>query len=109
MPSAALNSMSEYFSASALAELLTAASQPWSAAGPEKPMVTVSPGASLSLAAPAGALEPRSSDVSGVLLVQPAARRPMTPAAARSLAGRDVMMVRDMLVSLRGRGGAVWW
>ena len=30
----------------------------------------------------------------------------MTPAAARSLAGRDVMMVRDMLVSLRG---AVWW
>ena len=57
VPSAALKSMSEYFSASALAELLTAASQPWSAAGPEKPMVTVSPGASLSLAAPAGALD----------------------------------------------------
>ncbi len=58
--------------------------------------------------APAGALA-ALSDVSGVLLVQPAARRPMTPAAARSLAGRDVMRVRDMLVSLRGRGGAVWW
>ena len=67
-------------------------------------MVTFSPGASLSLAAPAGALEAASSSVSGVLLVQPAARRPTMPAAAMSRAGREVRSVRDMLVSLRAGG-----
>ena len=49
VPSAVLNSTSVYFLASALAALLIAPSQPWSAAGPEKPMTTLSPGASLSL------------------------------------------------------------
>ena len=106
VPSAILKSMSEYFSASAFAELLTAASQPWSAAGPEKPMVTFSPGASLSLTAPAGALEAEDW-ASGVLLVQPVARRPRTPAAASSRAGRDVVRVRNIVVLLAGRGGAV--
>jgi hypothetical protein len=34
VPSAVFSSMSEYFLASSIAELLIAASQPWSAAGP---------------------------------------------------------------------------
>src|SRR6476469_4430619 len=97
VPSAILKSMSEYFAASAFAELLTAASQPWSAAGPENPMVTFSPGASLSLTAPAGALEAEDC-ASGVLLVQP---------VASSRAGRDVVRVRNIVVPLAGRGGAV--
>src|SRR5215204_5696232 len=105
VPSAALNSMSEYLAASSFADLLTAASQPWSAAGPEKPMVTFSPGASLSLAAPAGALEAEDS-ASGVLLVQPVASRPRTPAAASSRAGRDVVRVRNIVV-VSLLGGAV--
>ena len=55
VPSATRSSTSSYFSASSCAALLIAASQPWSAAGPEKPMVTVSPLSSLELAARASA------------------------------------------------------
>ena len=47
VPSALLSSTSEYFLASSIAELLMAASQPWSAAGPENPITTFSPGSSL--------------------------------------------------------------
>ena len=72
VPSACLKSMSSYFSASALAEELMAASQPWSACGPEKPMTTVSPAASLSLAGRWCRLLGELSAVgSGSLLVQP--------------------------------------
>ena len=39
VPSATISSMSGYFAASAMAAELMAPSQPWSAAGPEKPMV----------------------------------------------------------------------
>src|SRR4051794_5028149 len=47
--------------------------QPWSAAGAEKPIVTVSPLSSLSLAA---LLPPPELSFSGVLLVQPVIRAP---------------------------------
>src|SRR3954449_6169904 len=47
--------------------------QPWSAAGAEKPMVTLSPLLSLSLAA---LLPPPELALSGVLLVQPVIRAP---------------------------------
>ena len=47
VPSALLSSTSEYFLASSIAELLMAASQPWSAAGPENPRTIFSPGSSL--------------------------------------------------------------
>ena len=47
VPSATRSSTSSYFSASAWAAEVIAPIQPWSAAGAEKPMVTVSPGSSL--------------------------------------------------------------
>ncbi len=79
-----------------------AASQPWSAAGPEKPMVTVSPVSSFDDAALA-LLPPSPSDesVSGVLLVHPvtsssAASAP--PVSARIL--RMGCVGRDMVCSL---------
>ncbi len=43
VPSATTRSMSGYLAASAMAAELMAPSQPWSAAGPEKPIVMVSP------------------------------------------------------------------
>src|SRR5918998_3400674 len=53
--------------------------QPWSAAGAEKPMVTVSPASSLSLAA--WLPPPPPPDSSGVLLVQPATSTPALSSA----------------------------
>ena len=93
VPSADLSSTSLYFLASAWAELLTAASQPWSAAGPEKPMTTFLPGASLSLAAllPVCWVE-AAGVVAGSLLVHPAATRAELRAIARTatrLVGRE--------------------
>ncbi len=67
VPSANCRSMSSYWSAASWALLLIAASQPWSAAGPEKPIVTVSPGSSLALTA---VVSLESLDSSGSLLVQ---------------------------------------
>ena len=82
--------MSLYFLASSWAELLTAASQPWSAAGPEKPMTTFSPGASLSLEALAVACWVEAAGVvAGSLLVQPAATR----AALRVIAAKAIRLV----------------
>src|SRR5688572_17197615 len=69
VPSAARKSMSSYFSASASAAALIAASQPWSACGPENPMTTVSPGSSFELPALAAAVESPLSLDSGSLLV----------------------------------------
>src|SRR3954453_13624278 len=93
VPSAALSSTSLYFLASASAELLIAASQPWSAAGPEKPMTTFLPGASLSLAALAPAFWVEAAGVvAGSLLVHPAATRAelrVIARTARRLVGRE--------------------
>src|SRR4051794_8550841 len=72
VPSATCSWTSSYFSASALAALVIPAIQPWSAAGAEKPMVTVSPLSSLELAALPPPLEEELS--AGELLVQPATR-----------------------------------
>ena len=71
VPSAVRNSMSGYLPASALAALLIAPSQPWSAAGPEKPMTTFLPAASLSLAARGAVLA--ALLVVGLVAVQPVA------------------------------------
>jgi hypothetical protein len=81
VPSATRRSMSSYLSASARAALVMPAIQPWSAAGAEKPMTTVSPGSSLSLAA---LLPPPPPELSGVFPVQPASRTP-TPTSATAV------------------------
>ena len=82
VPSATCRSMSSYCSAVARAASVMPAIQPWSAAGAEKPMVTVSPDSSLSLAA---TLPPPSSpDSSGVLPVQAVMSTP-TPISAAAV------------------------
>ena len=55
VPSATCRSMSGYCSARSRTLLVMAAIQPWSAAGAEKPMVTVSPSSSLPPSAATGA------------------------------------------------------
>src|SRR5829696_929408 len=97
VPSACLKSMSSYFAASSSAALLMAASHPWSASGPEKPMVTVSPVSSLELPAfSAELLPPSSPESSGSLLVQPTRR-----AAAASRAPAPATLRRSGLVVRR--------
>src|SRR5918998_4965080 len=59
--------------------------QPWSAAGAENPMRTVSPGSSLAVAA-SPPPPPPPPEASGVLLVQPATRTP----APRTASAVDV-------------------
>src|SRR3954466_12586339 len=73
VPSATWSSTSSYLSGAALPALVMPAIQPWSAAGAENPMVTVSPDSSLSLAA---LLPPPPPELSGVFPVQPARRTP---------------------------------
>src|SRR4051794_36204809 len=73
VPSATCSSTSSYLSATAFAALVMPAIQPWSAAGAENPMVTVSPDSSLSLAA---LLPPPPPELSGVFPVHPARRTP---------------------------------
>ena len=87
VPSACTSSTSEYLSASATADLVMEPIQPWSAAGAEKPMTTLSPGSSLLPAAAAGAWASPVSSASGVLDVQPttSARAAAVPAAASHL------------------------
>src|SRR4051795_11470634 len=84
VPSATFRSTSSYFSASAFAAFVMPAIQPWSAAGAEKPMVTVSPDLSLLLLA---LLPPPLPELSGVFPVQPARRAP-TPTAATAMVVR---------------------
>src|SRR3954462_8412923 len=84
VPSATFRSTSSYFSASAFAAFVMPAIQPWSAAGAEKPMVTVSPDLSLLLLA---WLPPPLPELSGVFPVQPARRAP-TPTAATAMVVR---------------------
>ena len=99
VPSAVRNSMSEYFPASALAALLIAPSQPWSAAGPENPMTTLSPGASLSLAA-RGALLCELLSSSALLPVHPAATTTSTPRPAATRRPRERGERRTDMISL---------
>src|SRR5829696_2094279 len=69
VPSPTTSSTSSYFSASLRADSVIPAIQPWSLAGAEKAMRTVSPVSSLSLAA---LLPPLPPELSGSLPVQPA-------------------------------------
>src|SRR3954468_7639575 len=75
----ARNSTSEYAAACALALLVMAAIQPWSAAGAEKPMTTFCPGAAFGLASPPPVLIWEL--LPGSLLVQPASTAPAPRAA----------------------------
>ena len=84
MPSATISSMSGYFAASAIAAELMAPSQPWSAAGPEKPMVMVSPVASLPSTVGASSELPESSGVPEVQPVSRAATASDAPAVMSS-------------------------
>ncbi len=96
VPSAVFSSTSEYFLASAIAELLMAASQPWSAAGPENPITTFLPGSSLFDVALAWPLSLPLSSVSLVSVLQ--AERNSTPARAAPVASasRRRGVVRDI-------------
>src|SRR3954451_8664871 len=111
VPSATLSLTSLYLSACAFAPLVIAAIQPWSAAGAEKPMVTVLPVSSLLLAA---LLPPQLLELSGVLLVQPATRpaAPTTQTAVVIRRRNGRCLVADMLsprviASLAGLGQVV--
>lgn len=75
-PSVISRVTSEYVSARDLAFTLIALSQPWSACGPAKPMVTALPGLSS-----AGALFPAGSVFLGSLLVQAVRSAPAETAA----------------------------
>src|SRR5699024_5352343 len=93
VPSDTFNYISSYSSATAIAALETAPIHPWSSAGAEKPIVTVSPSSSLSdTATCSGAASPPSSSGGGSFEVQAA-----TSAAAAVIArtcirslGRDL-------------------
>src|ERR1700753_2583803 len=92
------SSTSEYAAACALALLVIAAIQPWSAAGAEKPMVTFSPDAALGLAL-ASVLVFTCAVLSGSLLVQ-AVRRARAPTAAPP----NRMRLRDKADMIPPRG-----
>src|SRR4051794_30829514 len=98
VPSATINSTSEYFLASAWVALVMAPIQPWSAAGAEKPILTFLPGSSFLPAAWfAGALLAFSSAF-GVLLVQAARAITLRPAIAVLTSVRAEL--RDIFVLL---------
>src|SRR4051812_29725282 len=108
VPSAVLRSMSSYFLASSSAELLMAASHPWSAAGPENPMVTVSPGSSLPETA-CGCESP-DAPLSSALLVHPVRTTRAaiaTPATSRNgrFVGRDMVLLLSGGAGMPGFGG----
>jgi hypothetical protein len=84
VPSTTRSSTSEYLPASALAALVIAAIQPWSAAGAEKPMTTFLPGSSLATFTPPW-FPPPWLVFSGVLPVQAVSVRPTVIAAMRSV------------------------
>ncbi len=97
VPSALFSVTSEYFFASARAELLIAASQPWSAAGPENPMTIFLPGSSLfDVAVVVPLLSPLLLSVSFVSVLQavrnsiPARAAPVTSVNGRRWVWRDI-------------------
>ena len=79
VPSASCSSTSGKLSAASIAPELMAPSQPWSAAGPEKPMMTVSPVASFS--SDVVPWSTTSSSPSGEPAVQPASSATAVSAA----------------------------
>src|SRR3954453_1818998 len=95
VPSATFRSTSLYFSASDFAAFVMPAIQPWSAAGAEKPMVTVSPDLSLLLVA---LLPPLLPELAGVFPVQPARRAPAPTSATAVVVRRRYprCLVADM-------------
>src|SRR3954463_3747415 len=95
VPSATFTVTSSYFSSTALAALVMPAIQPWSAAGAEKPMVTLSPDSSLLLEA---LLPPPLPELSGVFPVQPARRAPTPTIATAAVVRRRYprCLVADM-------------
>ena len=120
VPSATRSSTSSYFAASFSADSVIEPIQPWSAAGAEKPMTTLSPASSLE---PAGAAERAAAAVVVVVAGVVAGaggereRREAGDQAGREpLPGRMVVDRRDMVVllgSLLERCGAEvvvqWW
>ncbi len=102
MPSATISSTSSYCSATVRVDSVIDAIQPWSAAGAEKPMVTVSPASSLEPSSASDVPPSRLSlESSGSLLVQ--ALRPSTANTARVATtnfGVEVICFRDMWCSL---------
>src|SRR4051812_45922457 len=114
VPSATRSSTSSYFAASFLADSVIEPIQPWSAAGAEKPMTTLSP---LSSFEPVAAdVPPEVSAVSpppSLLLVQPARARTAMPATRPAATFLDFRVVdrRDMVVLLVSCRGVVprWW
>ena len=99
VPSATWSSTSPYSSAAARAASVMPAIQPWSAAGAEKPMVTVSPSSSFELAA-FSVPPPPEPWLSGSLLVQPATRAPApTNATAVVIRRRVRSLAADMCLS----------
>src|SRR5688572_13310011 len=102
VPSAIWRSMSGYCSSRSRTLLVMAAIQPWSAAGAEKAMVTVSPSSSLLPAAAAGAASPSSSSAASWALPvhadrASAATAPATRPVTRRL--RRVVVVRSRMMS----------
>src|SRR3954462_15797871 len=96
VPSATFRSTSLYFAASAFAAFVMPAIQPWSAAGAEKPMVTLSPDLSLLLLA---LLPPLPlPELAGVFPVQPARRAPTPTIATAAVVRRRYprCLVADM-------------
>src|SRR6478752_3987831 len=114
VPSATRSSTSSYLAASVLADSVIEPIQPWSAAGAEKPMTTLSPDSSLE---PAGAAAvspaaPSLPSLPSLLLVQPARARTATPAMRPAATFLDVVVVdrRDMVVLLGSCSVVVrWW
>src|SRR4051812_8617878 len=86
VPSATWSLTSPYLSAAALAAFEMPAIQPWSAAGAEKPMVTVLPVSSLELAALLP--PPPPPELSGVLPVQAVMSTPTPTSAATAVVRR---------------------
>src|SRR3954464_15703046 len=112
VPSATTRWTSLYLSAAARAAFVMPAIQPWSAAGAEKPMVTVSPRSSLELAA---LLAPPVEVVSsGELLVQPATsaaaptRQTVVDNRRRNGRCRDADIVLSSYRADLGSPGAGW-
>src|SRR4051812_13836421 len=113
VPSATFRSTSSYFAASFLADSVIEPIHPWSAAGAENPMTTLSPDSSLAPAGAAAGLWSSLPSPLESLLVQAASDRTARP-ATRPVASRflDFVVVdrRDMVVLLVGaeRCGAEW-
>src|SRR5690606_10864954 len=105
VPSATRRSMSGYLPASARAAELMAPSQPWSAAGPGKPMPTRSPAASLSVLLVGCVDVPASPAVQPVMRPVSASAAPAAMATCRPLPEARIAFLRSSLSAVRQRVG----